>query len=93
MIRMGWSRNYINRQALRIKSVFRWGVGHELIPSSVYEALRAVEGLRAGRSDARETAKVKSVAQSHAEAIFSFLSPPVQAMVELPWSSCRPSPP
>jgi len=83
MIRLGWSRNYINRQVLRIKSVFRWGVGHELIPASVYEALRAVEGLRAGRSDARETAKVKPVIGSHAEAIFSFLSPQVQAMVEL----------
>jgi integrase len=83
MIRLGWCRTYINRQTLRIKSVFRWGVENELLEPRVYEALRSVAGLRAGRSDARESQKIKPVAESHAQAIFSFLSPQVQAMVEL----------
>ena len=38
MIRMGWSRRYINRQVLRIKSVFRWAAENELVPASVYES-------------------------------------------------------
>ena len=53
------------------------------MPASVYESLRTVAGLRAGKSDARESAPVKPVGQSHAEAIFDFLPSPVQALVEL----------
>lgn len=62
---------------------FTWGVSKEMIPSSVYEALRTVPALSAGRSDAAESAPVKPVAEEHAAAIFSFLSPQIQAMVEL----------
>jgi hypothetical protein len=83
MIRLKWSMSYINRQILRIKSVFRWAAENELVPASVYESLRTVAGLRAGKSDARETAPVKPVDQSHAEAIFDFLPSPVQALVLL----------
>jgi hypothetical protein len=83
MIKLGWARTFINRQVNRIRMCFKWGVSQELIPSSVYEALRTVSALAAGRSDARESAPVKPVAAEHAAAIFSFLSPQVQAMVEL----------
>lgn len=83
MVELGWCRTAINRQTLRVKAVFRWAASNELLPASVYESLRTVEGLRAGRSDARESAPVKPVAESHAAAILDFLSPQVQAMVEL----------
>jgi integrase len=83
MIRLKWSRSYINRQVLRIKSVFRWAAENELVAASVYESLRTVAGLRAGKSDARESAPVKPVDQSHAEAIFEFLPSPVQGLIQL----------
>jgi integrase len=83
MIRLKWSRRYINRQVLRIKSVFRWAAENELVPASMYEALRTVAGLRAGKSEARESAPVKPVDESHAEAIFDFLPSPVQALIQL----------
>jgi integrase len=83
MIRLGWARTFINRQINRVRMCFKWGVSKELIPSSVYESLRTVQALAEGRSDARETEPVKPVDKQHAWAIFSFLSPQVQAMVEL----------
>jgi integrase len=83
MIKLGWCRTNINKQIVRIRMCFKWGVSKQLIPSSVYEALRTVPALRAGRTEARESQPVKPVAESHAAAIFSFLSPQVQAMVEL----------
>lgn len=83
MIRLGWCRNVINRQILRIKHVFKWAVGNELLDARVYESLRAVAGLREGKTQARETAPVKPVDEDHAEAIFEHLSPQVQAMTEL----------
>jgi hypothetical protein len=32
MIRLGWCRNHINRNVARLKHVFKWAVGAELIP-------------------------------------------------------------
>ena len=83
MIRLGWCRNVINRQILRIKHVFRWAVENEMLDASVYAALRAVAGLREGKTPARETAPVKPVDEQHAEAIFDHLSPQIQGMIEL----------
>jgi hypothetical protein len=83
MIRLGWCRNVINRQILRVKHVFRWAVENELLDAKVYEALRAVAGLREGKTPARETAPVKPVDEQHAESIFDHLAqgdiePPVR---------------
>lgn len=44
-----------------MKRIVKWGVGEELVPSGVMEALRAVDGLKRGRSDARETPPVRPV--------------------------------
>ena len=83
MIELGWCRTFINRQINRVRMCFKWGVSKEMIPSSVYEALRTVTALSAGRSDATESEPVKPVAEEHAEAIFAFPSPQIQAMVAL----------
>jgi integrase len=53
------------------------------VPAAVYHALQAVEGLKAGRSEARETAAVLPVDEAHALSAAEFLPPPVKAMVEL----------
>lgn len=83
MIRRGWCRNYINRQTARLRAVFKWGVGRQLIPPSVHHAVCAVEGLRQGRSEARESESVKPVPDAHVEAILSHVSPQVVAMIRL----------
>lgn len=55
------SRKTVNNYTALIKCLFKWAASHEMIPGTVYHALTTVEGLRAGRSDAKETAAVKPV--------------------------------
>ncbi len=83
MIDMGWCRTNINRMIDRIKRLFRWATEHELLPSSVYEALRTVAGLKRGRSEAAESEPVKPVPQEYIDAIKPFASRQVWAMVQI----------
>jgi hypothetical protein len=45
MIEMGHARSYVNMNIARIKRMFRWGVGKELVPVEVLQRLQAVCGL------------------------------------------------
>jgi integrase len=83
MIELGWCRSTINKQVSRIKSVFKWGIARELIPSSVYHGLQAVSGLRAGRTQAREPSPVRPVPDEIVDATLPFLSSVVRAMVQV----------
>ena len=44
MVKLGWCRTNINRQILRIKSIFGWAVGRKLVPPGINEILDAVKG-------------------------------------------------
>ncbi|MEN1680590.1 MAG: hypothetical protein AAGJ46_13455 [Planctomycetota bacterium] len=55
MVELGWSRKYVNGQIGRVKRLFRWAASEELIPASVATALDTVEGLRMGRTEAKDT--------------------------------------
>jgi hypothetical protein len=89
LIEAGICRRRINQHVTRIRHVFKWGVAHELVPETVWRALRSVEGLRVG--EARETEPVKPVPEKHVAAVEQFLTPQVWAMVNLQlWSGCRP---
>jgi len=55
--RKPWSREYINSQVQRIRHMFKWAAGHELVPASVHQSLCTLEPLRRGRCDAREGRK------------------------------------
>ncbi len=83
MIAKGWSRSYINAQAQRVKSVFRWAVEQELLPGHVYHSLTAVKGLAKGRTEARESEPVKPVPVEYVDAVLPYLSRQVGAMVGL----------
>lgn len=83
MIARGWCRTQINRNIGRIKMVFRWAVENQLVPPGVYHGLQAVAGLRAGRSDAKESTPVRPVPEPLVEATLPYLSPTVAAMVRL----------
>jgi integrase len=54
MIRLKWSRRYINASVRRIRQMFRWAVAEELVSPTIASALAAVEPLKEGRSEARE---------------------------------------
>ena len=77
------TRSTINNNVGRIRRMFRWAVGEELLPSSVLVALSAVQGLQAGRSNAKEGRKVGIVSQAAIDAIKPYVSKPVWAMVQL----------
>ena len=76
-------RGVINQRISRIVRAFKWGVGEEIIPETVYRALAAVNGLEKGRTSAREMDAVKPVPEAHVEAVLPFVLPPVAAMIRL----------
>jgi integrase len=91
MVKKNWCRTYVNAQVDRVRRMFRWAAAEEMLPISVYEALRAVESLRRGRTEAREKQKVRPVSQEHVEAILPYLPPVVRAMVGFQrLTGCRP---
>jgi integrase len=92
MVKDGWTRGYCNSCTGCIKRAFQWGVENELIPPSVHHGLQAVRGLSKGRTDARDTQKVRPVADQDVDATLPFLTPPVRAMVQVQrLSGMRPS--
>lgn len=78
-----WSRTNINHQVGRVKRMFRWACKHELIPPEISYRLECVDGLRAGKCDARESAPVRPVDPAHVDAVLPYLSPTVSAMVQV----------
>jgi hypothetical protein len=54
MVAAGLCRREVNKRVRHIVRLFKWSVGEELIPPSVHHGLRAAEGLKRGRSEARE---------------------------------------
>ncbi len=83
MIDTGLSRTTINARIGKIRRMFKWAVGEELVPASVYQGLQAVEGLRVGREGVRETEPVKPVPEEHVVAVLPHVSRPIRAMIEL----------
>jgi site-specific recombinase XerD len=83
MIRVGHCRNRINKDVARIRRLFRWAAAKKLAPAGVFHELSVVEGLRAGRSAARETPPVRPVPDTVVETTLPFLQPQVAAMVQL----------
>ncbi len=78
-----WCRRSINLHTYRVRSVFRWAVENELVPSSVLHGLQAVRGLQLGRSPARETGSVKPVPEAYVEATLPHVNRVVRAMIEV----------
>jgi integrase len=83
MIGRGNARSYINANVGRIKQLFRWAASEELVGPDVSRALDTIEGLRKGRSRAREGRKVRPVATEHVLAVLPHLGDVVADMVRL----------
>lgn len=83
MIERRLARTTINSRTRRLRQVFKWAVGEELVAPSVLEALRAVEPLRAGRTRATEPTPVTPVSEAHIRKALRYLTPPVAAMVRV----------
>jgi len=83
-IQEGIARRYINQRVGRIVRAWGWGVENELVPAACWQALKAVKGLRANRSAAKETEPVRPVADAVFEATIPEIgSPQIRAMLRL----------
>ncbi len=83
MINNGASRGYINEQTVRVRRIFKWAVSQELLPAGVYQALTCVDGLRRGRSNAKETEPVRPVPDAYIDAVKPHVSRQVWALIQL----------
>jgi integrase len=79
----GLCRTEVNRRTSHVVRFFKWAVENELVPPSVHHGLRAVAGLRKGRSDVREAEPVRTVLEAFVDAIQPHVSRQVWVMVEL----------
>jgi integrase len=75
------SRNSINRTASIVRRMFRWAAGRELIAESVWLRLKTVEGLKRGRTTARESKGVKAIDDATVQKTLHYLPAPVSDMV------------
>lgn len=79
----GLARTYINAQIKWIKTCFRWGVAEGLVPPAVIQGLDAVNGLKRGRTEARETRPIGPVRDQDVEAALPHMPPVVADMVRV----------
>jgi integrase len=77
----GLTRKTINKRAGRIRRLFKWAAGRELVPADVYRSLSAVEGLQKGRTEAPDRDPVAPVEDWAVRHTLPHLSPVVAAMV------------
>lgn len=83
MVDAGWTRRYIAQQVGRLRRVFAWAVGREMIEPGITAALDAVEGLRHGEQGVAEGRKVKPVPMAHVDAVRQHVASPVRALIDL----------
>jgi integrase len=87
-LREGWieagnARLTVNAKVGRIRRIFRWSVGEEMVDPAVVIVLEAVKDLQEGRTPARETAPVPPAALDAVEATLPFVSRQATAMARL----------
>lgn len=91
MINAGLCRTQINARIGRIKRMFKWAVSEELLPPAVHQALATVEGLRRGRTTARESQPVALVDRETVNATVEHVPQTVADMVAFQrLTGCRP---
>ena len=84
------SRVYVNKTIERITRMCKWGCSQELVPSNIYEAIRTVEGLKRGRTTAKEYEPVQPVSDYVVDKTIEYLPPTVADMVRFQrFTGCR----
>ncbi len=83
MISRGWRRKTVTAHTDVVRQIFRWGVSHELIPVSTLEAIRTVEPLKRGQTEAPESEPIRPVPAKMLKATLPHLGRQVRAVVEL----------
>lgn len=83
MVARGWSRKHVNSCVGCVRRAWRWAASRQLVGADVFDALETLDGLREGKTSARETAPVGSVDDAVVEATLPYLRPETADMVRL----------
>lgn len=83
MIGLGLSRATINGYIAIVRMLIKFGVRRQMVPAITLHALGAVDGLRKGRSPARDPGPVRPVDASTIEATIRHATPMIADMVRL----------
>jgi integrase len=84
-------RNIVNQRVCIIRRIFKWAVSEELVPPVVLQGLQAVDGLREGRTAARETKPVSPIDDAAVDTTLQHLPAVVGDMVRFQrLAGCRP---
>ena len=78
-----YGRKTINRWVANIKKAFKWGVSRELVDTSIYQALTALENLQNGRTKAPEYKKIEAISEDIVAKTLPELPPTVRDMVQV----------
>lgn len=91
MIAKGWTRQHVNAQVRRVRTMWRWAEEHELLPEGSWGRLMILRGLKKGRSAAPEESEIQPVSDADIAATLPHLSPTVARMVRFHrLTACRP---
>jgi integrase len=82
-IEAGVSRGHVNRLTNNLKRMFKWAASEELCFPSVHVGLSTVDGLRYGRTEARETDPVLPVDDATVERTLPHVNDVVVGMIRL----------
>ena len=83
MVAGGLARTTINERVRVLKRMFKWADRKKLVPAAVTAELATVEGLKRGRSDARETDPVRPVPQEQIDAVLGVVGRHVAGLIRL----------
>ena len=76
-------RRTINDHTRRIVSIFAWGVEHDLVPETIWRALKVVKTLQKGYPGTFENKERQPVPDDVVKRTLPFMPPTVRAMVQL----------
>lgn len=77
------ARTSINTAVAKIRLFFKWAVRNGFVDPSVHQAILTVDGLRRGKTEAREPEPTGAVPREHVLALLPFLPPPVAALAQV----------
>lgn len=83
MIKVGWSRKYINKQVGRIVRGFKWAASQEIIDARVAHGLATVTGLHRGRTEAPDHGRIEPVPENDYQQTLAHLPLTVADLVKV----------
>ncbi len=92
MAEQGWARNNVNRQTVRVRTVWRWAESRKLVPAGTWYALRTVPGLRRSDPTVKQTSPRQAASWDDVKAVLRHCNAKQRDMVLVMWwSGCRSS--